>query len=185
PSGAQVASTALSCQPDQHPEALGLGRVEHPARRGRVGANRVDARAGHQLEVAPDRHGTRELGPAFVGPERPVSHAADIEFLAPDEQELAAGGRTGEGAGGADHRARRLKGHGFTAQNTVGHCTDQWYHASYQWRDDIVVDAKFFGDGWGSPGVRRESGGAGGEDRRLREEAESVEVSAPSGTRAP
>ena len=73
---------------DHHIQPIFEGKVQQPARRHRVGTQRIDAVGGHLPEIL--RHSRRlgKLEPAVVGPESAVGDTFDPQFLRPDEQKL-------------------------------------------------------------------------------------------------
>jgi len=94
PAVVEISDVAFGRQTHHHFESLRLRRVEQPARRSGVSADRVDASRGHCRKVARDDFSTRELVTVFIGCEGPIRRAANVELLVPIEQELAAGMQT-------------------------------------------------------------------------------------------
>ena len=94
-------NVALDRQADHDTQAVACRCVEQPARRHRIGADRVDPMRRHQSEVLLDNVGLGDLAAVGAAPERAVGDAADVELFVADVEELAARGQPAQsGRGG-------------------------------------------------------------------------------------
>ena len=96
----QECDGAFDRQADHDAKPVSLCGVQHPAWRRSICADAVDTVGRHQGEVPLHHRRGRELVSPIVGLESPVGDAANVEFLAADEDELAShawakGGREG------------------------------------------------------------------------------------------
>ncbi len=102
----QEGHVLLPGKADHDPQPVSLGRIEKPARRHRVGAERVEAVGGDGYEIALDLVAGAVLVPVCVRPEGPVRGPAHQQLLVPDEKILAAD------LGPAQSAYERTFGHG-------------------------------------------------------------------------
>ena len=86
----QEGHVLLPGKADHDPQPVSLGRIEKPAWRHRVGAERVEAVRGDGYEIALDLVAGAVLVPVCVRPEGPVRGPAHQQLLVPDEKILAA-----------------------------------------------------------------------------------------------
>ena len=90
----EKSNRALDRQPGHDPQSVTLRGIQQPARRRRVGANRVDAVGGHVGEVALDPFAGRKFLSLFIRAEGSVGDPPHIHFFLADKYKFSLHPRT-------------------------------------------------------------------------------------------